>query len=52
MVIENQIVVVAGAQGSLGKLVGEALLARARSEGRSLLVCIRGMPTLKETHEH
>ena len=38
MAIENQIVVVAGAQGSLGKLVCEALLARARSEGRSLLV--------------
>ncbi len=32
------IVVVAGAQGNLGKLVCEALLARARSEGRDLTV--------------
>ncbi|MEN9577472.1 MAG: hypothetical protein RJA70_481 [Pseudomonadota bacterium] len=34
----NRIVVVAGAQGALGKLVCEALLARARSEGVPLEV--------------
>lgn len=32
------VVVVAGAQGSLGKLVCDALLARARMEGRAVLV--------------
>ena len=34
----TKIVVVAGAQGNLGKLVCEALLARARAEGTALIV--------------
>jgi uncharacterized protein YbjT (DUF2867 family) len=50
MSISQTVIVVAGANGNLGKLVCDALLSRARMEGQSVLV--RGLVRKGRSHGH